>query len=1721
MANSIVDFIHGYKVRCIDEIDPPVLVAVVEGTAGTTSYIYKASFVTLVGESLPSETVVVTTGNATLSGFNKIRLSTTNIPESVTYIRFWKYVDEAWVKIADVAQDPGQLYDIGQSTTAATLSVANTSGRRGVIAICPSPGTLNQRMNWMDLQSIIYRKDQKLWDGIHRNGDVIKGCLEVQNRGTLRENSTPYELGDIIYVDSVSQFTYECTTAGTSASSDPGSWPTTVETTKTDGGAVFTCICNWSFTAGEVYLFGIIVDVPAGEIELTGSGNETVGLTVTPLFTTSTQDSVQRAGFDEGIPPLYSNTGPDWLYLEIGWVLDSNGQIKIKEFIDGVPKQVTLATERTALEIELARQRFDTSGDFVVNKFPLQVKEHSTDDSKLILSVGRGKAYPNGFEVQFDGTRLLEFDRARETKTVNNSGIDAFDIPGGRVTCSNDENYDLNGLALKFKVSSGNYHTVTFASDGMTAAQVASFIESEVNSYGAEDVINCVASEDGYLQLQAPNGKTLEIAAVASDAYTILGISTGTNQPIGTRIYSLNDTFVKEVTDISYKIRKVTAVTHNGTTHLDLLGENCVNILGASATVADCNDTKYDYTESIDWQKTGNYIDFTLGGSEPVSGSTFYVDWEQNYSPTKGSRILVEVIDATITKGAEDGLDNIVYTGATSIKKVSNGDNVTLTGNASDVVGILRVNNSAGQSTTQYTSYSFLKNSGALAHDTSQVDWSDAGTQGESGTGQPMTGVAYYISFRLWYHAVEGDLVTADSYDNYEQIMYHHGVALRDCVDFRTTGSTLPEDGEDATIDYSYYLGRIDKLVIDDLANIRLITGAAAPFPDAPSDQSGVQSLAVIRIPPYTYLPSHVITVSLEVLRLTQKQIQNVADRVTKLEYWNAVNDLEKEANNQAIYGSIGGLSIAAEKQGIFTDTLTGFGRCDLRYDKNDVSFSVAIDNISRHLRLAASQDVQIIEVDANNCVNVRYGDNTIMLDYQPEVIESQPYAGITVNGASDYVVTNYYGNMDISPQVDVFVDSTQLPVLNVDFDNNLIPLINALNPVLANNINWGSWSNYPAHSMINAMMTYQANNMDLPQGYSPERMFNIYEDSWPQWVPMFNDPTSEGYNAWGLLSTTRSGTYTQLIPGSISQSIGNRVVDLSLQGMMRSGISISISVTGLLPNADHAVTMGGIPCDLTYDSSPTNFSGGAGSHTYQGKTTVESSNDGTFTATFVTPEGIPVGNTTITVFYYADPIISAASAAYYTTGFSMSNQETIANGIPSVQEDTQVTSESDFYYKSCLGGPDPLAQSFILEESAYISEVHLAFSTKDADKSYTVQIRNMVNGMPGTKIFASKTLAPADIDVSDDSSAYTEFVFDNVLQYMANTEYCFIGLPQGNSTGYNLYAAEVSTVDLISEARINTQTASGVLFHSPNNRTWEPWTKRDLKYKLVKSNFENNCQIYWQNLTGVQASILVLAVEEFLGAGTNAMWSYSLDNGTTWIPFSPGIDTELGEIITQVKLRVDVTSLGGNYQVISRFAGILFLYHNADGWYVGNDEPFTDALNLPNKITIYLDINADGTNGVGVTSVTPYASIDDGETMFELPVKVGYTAVAASVEPFYTYQFETPDEATITGATNTEPIVVASAGHGFTDNMIVTIAGVEGNTNTNGDWRVTNADANSFELYTEAGVASAGNSAYTTGGTVVMKEFDQVREYIYLETTNRALTPKVMNIAFIESRVA
>jgi len=69
-----------------------------------------------------------------------------------------------------------------------------------------------------------------------------------------------------------------------------------------------------------------------------------------------------------------------------------------------------------------------------------------------------------------------------------------------------------------------------------------------------------------------------------------------------------------------------------------------------------------------------------------------------------------------------------------------------------------------------------------------------------------------------------------------------------------------------------------------------------------------------------------------------------------------------------------------------------------------------------------------------------------------------------------------------------------------------------------------------------------------------------------------------------------------------------------------------------------------------------------------------------------------------------------------------------------------------------------------------------------------------------------------------------------------------------------------------------------------------------------------------------------------------------------------------------------------------------------------------------------------------------------------------------------------------VTDATNANPIVITSAGHGFEDGDSVTISGVVGNNAANGTHTVANKTADTFEL---SGVA--GDGAYVSGGKITL----------------------------------
>jgi hypothetical protein len=162
------------------------------------------------------------------------------------------------------------------------------------------------------------------------------------------------------------------------------------------------------------------------------------------------------------------------------------------------------------------------------------------------------------------------------------------------------------------------------------------------------------------------------------------------------------------------------------------------------------------------------------------------------------------------------------------------------------------------------------------------------------------------------------------------------------------------------------------------------------------------------------------------------------------------------------------------------------------------------------------------------------------------------------------------------------------------------------------------------------------------------------------------------------------------------------------------------------------------------------------------------------------------------------------------------------------------------------FAGRDPIAQTFYVEGmpfGCYVTNLDIYFRTKSSSAPITLQIREVVNGYPGNKVipFGEVTLNPAAINVSENATAATTFVFPSPVYLQNNTEYCFVLLPAGNNPDYNIWVSELGENELGTENRISEQPHIGVLFTSANNRSWTAWQKEDIKFTLRRADFAIN----------------------------------------------------------------------------------------------------------------------------------------------------------------------------------------------------------------------------------------------------------------------------------------
>jgi hypothetical protein len=153
----------------------------------------------------------------------------------------------------------------------------------------------------------------------------------------------------------------------------------------------------------------------------------------------------------------------------------------------------------------------------------------------------------------------------------------------------------------------------------------------------------------------------------------------------------------------------------------------------------------------------------------------------------------------------------------------------------------------------------------------------------------------------------------------------------------------------------------------------------------------------------------------------------------------------------------------------------------------------------------------------------------------------------------------------------------------------------------------------------------------------------------------------------------------------------------------------------------------------------------------------------------------------------------------------------------------------------------DPVAQSFIADNDMFISSMDLFFKQVDvfSDRLF-VQIRDMVNGYPGTTVIAQKYYTPDQIQpfASDDSTKAFRVVFDQPVFVEAQTRYCFV--VGGYSPNTRLWVSRLGEeVTNMPGKIVEQQTTSEVSFRSLNGATWNAEQYEQIKYRLYKANFE------------------------------------------------------------------------------------------------------------------------------------------------------------------------------------------------------------------------------------------------------------------------------------------
>jgi len=312
-----------------------------------------------------------------------------------------------------------------------------------------------------------------------------------------------------------------------------------------------------------------------------------------------------------------------------------------------------------------------------------------------------------------------------------------------------------------------------------------------------------------------------------------------------------------------------------------------------------------------------------------------------------------------------------------------------------------------------------------------------------------------------------GEFITATSYSDKDfkyNIPEYNNTRLTDFVDIRprvpvyTLSSKSPFEfasrtftspgqyseytlapGENLTASFSYYLPRVDRIILNPDGNFQIVKGTPSDTPEPPLNKTGTLDVAIVGMPGYLH---NVVNAKVDLIAHKRYQMQDIAsleERIRRVEEFTSLSALESKMAAMTVKDAATGLD--QFKCGIFADSFTNLNSVDeaskISHDSatstiRPPQFTTKIDLQLGSELISGFTDTFSPNADAKFATKVGPGmkktGNLVTLDYTEVEYKKQILASRSEN-VTAFLISFWQGTLKLQPTV----DKSDAPIISAD----------------------------------------------------------------------------------------------------------------------------------------------------------------------------------------------------------------------------------------------------------------------------------------------------------------------------------------------------------------------------------------------------------------------------------------------------------------------------------------------------------------------------------------------------------------------------------------------------------------------------------------------------------------------------------------------------------------